>query len=206
MHKDMQQLLNAYLDGELQGFHLNTLQAHLDSCPICRKELEELRFISDLLQAEPSPEFAPAERFVSDLTLRLPRRTVSQTLPQFSTLAWWLVPVGLLCAWFFVQTVFTLTNLVTAAQMTGLLGQAAHWLGGGQETVWYSAATSLFRWQSASMQPSLTLLNTVTVFGVNLVGGFLWQALIVLLYLAWLFLSWRGREPRLGGMRFPPVI
>lgn len=200
MHEDMHTLLNAYLDGELHGARLMEIRNHLALCESCRNELKELRFVSDLLQAAPSPEFMTTERFVSNLTLRLPRQTLYELPPKAGPLAWWLVPVGLMGAWFFVQTVFTLTAVITAAQTTGLLGQATNWLGGGQETVWYAATTGLFGAQVGGAQSTLSLLNELNVFGVNLLGGFLWQALIALLYWGWLIAWWFRR--RLQPMQF----
>src|SRR5512137_1183587 len=113
MHKDMHPLLNAYLDGEMQVTSFQEFKIHIASCEICQGELKELSLISDLLHAASTPEFMPAERFASNLALNLPRRT-RRTLPiQPGQVAWWLIPVGLLAVWFFVQTVFYLTNLVT---------------------------------------------------------------------------------------------
>lgn len=195
MHEDLRTILNAYLDGELNGWRLRKMETHLATCAACRNELRELRLVSDLLQADPAPEFTPAGRFVSQLTLSLPRRTLRGVPPKPGSLAWWLVPAGLLGAWFFVQTVFTLTGVVTAANMTGLLGHAASWLGSGQESIWFSVATSLVGGPAVG-QPTLSLLNNVSVFGANLLSGFLWQAMIVLLYWAWLFLWWLRRGPQ----------
>jgi anti-sigma factor RsiW len=197
MHDEMQALLNAYLDGVLHGRRLREMETHLASCAACRNELEELRLVSDLLQADPAPEFIPTERFVSQLTLSLPRRTLRDRPPKPVTLAWWLIPAGLLGAWFFVQTVFTLTNVVTAANLTGLLGFASNWLGSGQESVWFSTATSLFGKQVIGILPALSTLNNVSVFAAGLLSGFLWQAVIVLLYWVWLFFWWlrRGQQP-----------
>ena len=194
MHEKMRTLLNAYLDGELHGQPLQELEHHLASCTDCQNELRELRLVSEILQADPSPKFTPAERFISQLTLSLPRNSPSVQAPKPGSLAWWLVPAGLLGAWFFVQTVFTLTDVVIAANITGLLGHTASWLGsGGQETIWFSAATSMFGGLAAS-QPALSLVNNVSVFGGSQVSGFFWQAVIVLLYWAWLFAWWlRGR-------------
>ena len=45
-------------------------------------------------------------------------------------------------------------------------------------------------------QPALSLLNTLTVTGTNLLDGFLWQALIVSLYWGWLAVWWFMRRPR----------
>lgn len=196
MHEDMRALLSAYLDGELHGTRLMEMKLHLSACEACRNELKELRLVSDLLQAAPDPEFMPAGRFASNLMLTLPRRTRVDLPPKPGSLVWWLVPAGLLVAWFFVQTVFTLTDAVTAAQISGLLGQAARWLSGGQETVWFAAITSLFGSQAAPAQPALSLLNTLNVTGTNLLDGFLWQALIVLLYWGWLLVWWFIRRPR----------
>jgi hypothetical protein len=194
MHEDMRTLLNAYLDGELHDTRLLEIQRHLSSCESCRNELIELRLVSDLLRADPPPEFMPAERFVSNLTLSLPRRNL-QDLPQKSgSLAWWLVPAGLLGVWFFVQTVFALTDVVTAVGLTGMPGHIVNWLGGGHQMVWFVAVASLFGGQSGGVQSTLSLLNGVNVLGANLLKGFLWQALIVMLYWGWLFAWWLLRR------------
>jgi len=196
MHEDMRALLSAYLDGELRGTRLLEMKLHLSACEACRNELKELRLVSDMLQAAPLPDFTPAGRFASNLILSLPRRTMRDLPPKPGSMAWWLAPAGLLAAWFFVQTVFTLTSAVSAAQMTGMLGQAVQWLSGGQETVWFAAVTSLFGSQAGAAQPTLSLLNSLTVYGTNLLDGFLWQALIVLLYWGWLSVWWFRRGPR----------
>jgi anti-sigma factor RsiW len=195
MHENMRPLLNAYLDGELVGRRLLEMEAHLGSCTACRDELNELKLVSDLLQADPAAEFIPTERFVSQLTMSLPRRSLHEQPVQPASLTWWLVPAGLLGAWFFVQTVFTLTGVVSTANLSGLLGHASSWLGGGQETIWFSTLTSLVGRQAAGAQSTLSLLNKASVFGVNLVGGFLWQAVIVLLYWGWLLYWWLRGSP-----------
>lgn len=193
MHEDMRTLLNAYLDGELHGMRLLQLQNHLASCALCRDELKELRQVSDLLHAAPAPEFASADRFVANLTLNLPRRTLRDRPPRPGSLAWWLVPAGLMFAWFFVRTVFALSNVVVAADVTGLAGNTLGWMGGsGQETVWFAAA-NLFGGQGSG---TLSMLNTLNILGGDLLSSFLWQALIVLLYWGWLAAWWFTRRPR----------
>ena len=199
MHKDMHPLLNAYMDGELQGTSLQEFKIHLASCEICQDELKELSLVSDLLHAAPIPEFMPAERFASNLMLNLPRRALSNLPMQPGQVAWWLIPVGLLVAFFFVQTVFTLTNLVTAASAIGLLGQFGNWFGGEKLTIWFVAVTNLFGGQVNAIRATLTWLNELNVFGVILLTSFLWQALIVLLYWGWLFVwSFRRRQKSLS--------
>jgi hypothetical protein len=169
------------------------MQTHLASCVICRNELKELRIVSDILKAAPAPQAVPVEHFVSQMTLNLPRRTLADRPPKPGSLAWWIVPAGLIGAWFFVQTLFTLTNTVTAIDLTGLLGKASIWLGGGQENIWLSAIANLFGGQTTG---TVSLLNNVSVFGGGLLSGFLWQAAIVLLYWGWLAIWWLRRGPR----------
>jgi anti-sigma factor RsiW len=198
MHEDVRNQLNAYLDSELHGTRLQEMKLHLASCDACRHELQDLRFVSELLQAAPVPEFMPAERFASNLAMRLPRRTSTDLPPKQGSLAWWLVLAGLLGAWFFVQTVFTVTGLVEAADTTGLLGQAATWFGSGlHQAAWFAATAGLFGRSTDGLQSTLSMLNGLDIFGVNLLKGFLWQALIVLLYWCWLFAWWLGRRPRI---------
>jgi len=201
MHEEMHTLLNSYLDGELHGQRLREMETHLSSCSACQDGLRELRLVSEFLQAGSAPEVIPAERFISELTLSLPRRPLHNRSSKPGSLAWWLVPAGLLGAWFFVQTVLTMTDVVTAAKLTGMLGQAASWLGSGQETIWFSTVTSLFGRQAIESQPTLSLLNNTNVFAANLLSGFLWQAVIGLLYWAWLFFWWLRRSPRTAKMQ-----
>jgi hypothetical protein len=196
MHEDMRAMLNPYLDNELHGRRLLEFESHLASCKSCQNELKELRLVSALLQASPEPEFMPADRFVSNLNMHLPRRNSYDLHSKPGSVAWWLIPAGLMGAWFFVQTVFSLTNLVTAAKATGMFGQAVAWLGGSQQTIWFSAATSLFGRPVSGVESTLSLLNGLNVFGVNLLEGFLWQSLIVILYWGWLLAWWLHRRSR----------
>ena len=92
MHEDMRTLLSAYLDDELHGPRLQEIKLHLAACEACRNELKELRLVSDLLQAAPTPEFIPAGRFASNLVLSLPRRTMRDMASKPGSLAWWLAP------------------------------------------------------------------------------------------------------------------
>jgi len=195
MHEEMRTLLNAYLDSELQGQRLREMETHLASCAICQKELEELRLVSERLQADTALEAPSAERFISQLNLSLPRRPQEDRPPKPVSVVWWLVPAGLLVLLVFIQTVYTLTDVVTAANLTGLLGSASRWVGSGEESHWLSAATTLFGGQILA-QPILSLLNNVSVAIAGLFIGFLWQAGIVLLYWAWLCFWWLRHNPR----------
>lgn len=190
--------LNAYLDGELGGLRLRQVEQHLERCAACRAELEALRGLSALLrETPPAAEFTPTGRFVSNLTSSLPRRPDASQPRKAASPGWWLVPAGLLGAWFFLRTALTLTGVFTAADATGLLGQATSWLDSGQQqAVWFTALTGLFGGQmTGTQQSTLSLLNRVNIFGANLWNGFLWQAAIVLLYWVWLAGWWLSRRP-----------
>ena len=192
MHNELYPLLNAYLDGELRGKRLREMQAHLDACEICRAEWTELRRVSDLVRTAPAPRFTPAERFASNLTLSLPRRRQRVQPQRFPPLAWWLVPAGLLGLWFFLQTVFALTNVVHLANVGGLLGQTAPWLSDGQsQTVWFAVTSNLFGIQlTAGEQSALSLLNDVNIFGADLFQHLFWHSGLLLLCLGWI-VAWR---------------
>jgi hypothetical protein len=197
MHEDMRTLLNAYLDDGLHGTRLLEVKLHLASCPACREELKELRLVSDLLQAAPAPQFMPVERFVANLNLILPRRLLRDRPPKPGSLAWWLVPAALLALFYFVRTVVTLTSVVTVADVSGLLGSTA-WLDAGQQAAWYGDLMSLFGGQVGEAQPALSTLNSLAVWGGNLLDGLLWQVGILLLYWGWLAVWWLRRGPRLA--------
>lgn len=191
--------LNAYLDGELGGLRQRQVEQHLERCAACRAELEALRGLSALLrETPPAAEFTPTGRFVTNLMLSLPRHPDASQPRKAASLGWWLAPAGLLGAWFFLRTVLTLTGVFTAADATGLLGQANAWFTGGQpQAAWFVAITSLFGGQmSTAQQSTLSLFNQVSVFGGDLFSGFLWQAAIVLLYWVWLAAWWFRHAPR----------
>jgi anti-sigma factor RsiW len=198
MHEDMHNLLNAYLDGELHGTRRLEMKNHIASCPSCQEEIKELQTISELLQAAPVPDFISPERFISNLTLSLPRRDQPVRSMKPAPMIWWLAPVGLLLAWFFVRTVFTLASVVAVTDSANLLGQASSWFGEGLDAFWFPAMSGLLAGQGAGISSALSLLNEINVIGADLLSGFLWQAGIALLYMGWLALWWFTRRPQLN--------
>jgi anti-sigma factor RsiW len=199
MHKDLFPLLNAYLDGELHGARLRHMEHHLTECEICRTELTDLRHVSDLLRAAPSPEFTPADRFASNLILNLPRRPQRPQPHSAAHWTWWLVPAGLIGLLFFVQTVFAMTNLVHVANVSGLIGPSAPWLTETPpQTAWFAVTSNVFGARlTGSEQSTLSVLNGIQVFGADLFQRLFWQAAILLAGLAWFFL-WQVRRAPLS--------
>jgi len=207
-------LLGAYVDGELQGPRLRQVEEHLKKCTGCRKELAELRRLSSLLQATvPMEDFTPADQFAANMVLRLsaqdaklgrPRRAGVAPSHKPTDFIWWLVPVGVLGAWIFIQAVFTVSTVVSTADLTGLLGNSAAWLGGGSgQSLWFSTTMSVFGNQiQGSSRTLLDLLNGFSVFGSSVFIQLLVQAGIALVYWIWLGLWWNRRKaaPQLPAM------
>ena len=188
--------LNAYLDGELGGRRLRQVEAHLDGCAGCRAELASLSALSTLLRKTPPPvQFTPPERFATRLALRLPRNPQPAPRNRAVGLAGWLVPAGLLLAWIFVQSVFLVSTLVTAADGAGLLpAETALLEGTPQHSLLFGAPLELFGSQlGEGSRATLNLLDEVSLVGSSLVTGLLWQAGIGLLYIGWLVL-WFVRD------------
>ena len=190
-------LLGAYLDGELHGLRLRQVEDHLAKCAACRKELAELCGLSTLLQESlPTEAFTPTDRFVANLALTLPRRPVTVPSRKPLEFIWWLVPVGVLGAWVFLQTVITVSTLVSTADLTGLFGNAAAWLQNTPlNTLWFSASMGLFGNQiQGSGRTTLDLLNDFSIFGSTITMQLVLQAGIALLYWVWLGLWWNRRR------------
>lgn len=198
MNGHVTEWLDAYLDDELSNARLRKVQVHLEECASCREELEELRRVSQLLQSAPMPEFTPVEQFVGRVTLQLPRGSARVQPKKQSSLIWWLIPVVLLGAWFFIQTVFTLSGMVSMLDAANLLGSASRlFTDGSGQTLWFTATMDLLGGLlGGEQQTALSIANQLSVFTSRAVGQFLWQAVVALLYLAWLGFWWlrRGQQ------------
>jgi anti-sigma factor RsiW len=189
--------LNAYLDGELSGWHLERVEKHLAECSACRTELEALRRVSLLVQQVPLPQsFRSAARFTEQVMLQLPR---AQARPARRELGWWLTPAALLLAYAFVQAVFWLSTGIWTAGQAGLLGEAAAWL--APRTQDAGLLTGAFQW--LGVMPAGTL-QQIAMFsesiGWNLMVQLVLEGGLALLYLGWLLVWWQRRQPRLSGL------
>ncbi len=206
MIEHVTELLGAYMDGELQGTRRRQVEAHLQKCTGCRKELEELRHLSSLLQASvPMEAFPPAEKFAANMVLQIsaqnskirsPRRAGTAPSQKPLSFIWWLAPVGVLGAWVFAQAVFSLGSLLSAANAAGLLGNLPAWVSTmPQQSLWFSASVGLFGGQlNSTIKTVLDILNYFSVTGASLAIQLILQAGIALAYWAWLALWWRRRK------------
>ncbi len=194
MHDKMKPLLNAFLDGELHGSSLLEMKNHLSACPACQQELKELRLVSKELKSAAGPHFMPVERFIANLNLKLPRRIPGSQPVKPASLGWWLIPVGLLGTWLFISTAMTLISLVNVADSGNLLGSAGTWLDGSQQAFWYESVKGNLVSQPGWLESGVSVLNSVSVIGVNFLAGVLWQAGILVLYMGWLIVWWVRRD------------
>jgi len=195
MTEHVKQWLNAYLDGELRGESLNQVEHHLDECVECSAELDELRGLSALLQeTPPAGEFISTERFVSNLTLTLPRQPGHSQPRKIFEIGWWLTPVGILGTWLFLQVTFLLSRLVLTASNAGLLGNTfASFKGNPPQAQWLEILARLLGDQPGFYQMTISALNKADLFVQNIQGAFIWQALLAIIYLVWLA-SWWFRQ------------
>lgn len=209
MPEHINEWLNAYLDGELRGARLHQVENHLAGCAECRAELAGLQGLSALLrETDPAGKFISTERFVSNLTLNLPRQPEQAQPRKALEIGWWLIPVGVLGTWAFLQVTFSLSWLVQVASNAGLLGSTFTWLQANPPQMeWFATLTNLFGGQlDFTGRLLLSTLNDSDLFIRNLVGPFLWQAILAVAYLGWLAAWWfrqQGQSSNSGTLEFP---
>jgi predicted anti-sigma-YlaC factor YlaD len=188
--------LAAYHDGELRGRRLRQVENHLAECAACRAELNELRCLSALLQESAAVEgLMPAERFVAQVGLRLPRRPTKPAWQRTLETGWRLAPAGLVGAWAFVQAVSIVAGVVLIAlQVCGVdvlgLQQPAH-----HET-WLMVALNYLG--AGLNETILIVMKTLDVLAWGLTLHLTATLAIVLLYWSWLASLWaRHRHQQL---------
>ena len=185
--------LNAYLDGELHGSRLHTLEAHLAECEACKAELQSLQDLSGLLHKVPMPEFTSPERFATQVNLLLPQRPVTASRSRLFEMGWWMIPFALLAAWAFITTASIVSNMVSAANNFGLVDVA--------NTLLVSGSSDTVNWTSTLGQFGLLDSNSLQWFEItesysrNVIPQFVWQVSIALLYLTWIAIWW-ARQTR----------
>lgn len=189
MEQHVTDRIAAYHDGALPAMQRQRVEAHLANCAACRAELETLEALTTLLHAAPpaATTLAP-ERFVAQVGLRLPRRPERTAWQQAAEVGWRLIPVGVLGAWTFVQTVLILgTALLIVATLAGVtetLAPMGTWLNQFPGYLPNAATTALRGWINGALT-------------VGIVTGFLG---IAGLYGSWLA-SWWLRQQAVDGKR-----
>jgi anti-sigma factor RsiW len=146
--------LSAYYDDELHGSRQQQVEEHLSVCPACQAELEALHKLSILLQEAPSPEHRhSAQRFRSQVMLRLPPAARQPGWPRALKAGWQLAPLGAVLIWVFGQAVWLVASLVSAWGLPLGLSRA------GVPGRWLSLAGALPGWGGVENIIVLGLLN-----------------------------------------------
>jgi hypothetical protein len=209
MAEHIKEWLYTYLDGELRGARLRQVESHLAECGECRAELDGMQALSALLrETAPAGKFISTERFVSNLTLSLPRQPEPPQPRKALEIGWWLIPVSVLGIWVFLQVTFSLSSLVQTASDAGLLGNTFAWFQGNPpQTQWFATLMGLFGSQlGITSQMVLSPLNNADLFIHNLIGPFVWQAILAIVYLGWLVSWWfrqQNQSSTSGTVKFP---
>ena len=155
--QDVDQQLDAYLDGTIAAGERVAIDAHLDQCAACRDALDAMRRI--LAESHTLPrEILPAR----DLWLDLAPRLASRAKPPAAWRSWPRSPAGLAAA------------AVLLIALGGAIGATTtHWLRPATDTAFavararYTAATAILAEQLAA-DPTLLAVTTRSVIAQDL--------------------------------------
>src|ERR671910_2535978 len=192
MSKHVTEFLNTYLDGELHGSRLHQVEDHLMECEACQAEFDALQAVSQLLQEVPTPDFTPPERFAAQVSLRLPHSKPVAPGRKALEIGWWMIPVGLLAAWVFINTTFLVDDMLSVANNFGLLTSVSDWMAFG--------TSNAANWSTTLGQFGVLRGNTLdfAVFTETFTRTSLPQLIlhisISLLYLSWIAIWWARRR------------
>jgi anti-sigma factor RsiW len=173
--------LDVYVDGELSAEQRQRVNTHLLQCDRCRCLVAQRKSLSTTLQDMPAVHGLKSEtRFVAEIGLQMgDRRSVLS--PNLTSWLWYLVPLTLLLAVVFIQTVTLLTTAVSA------FPEANQVLQGSMSVM-----------QSTLAIPLLTGTTFEMVSGIGILdwgwaAGLISLAVIGILYVSWLagWLVWR---------------
>lgn len=195
MAKHVSEWLNAYHDGELRGSRLHQVEAHLAQCEACQAELESLEGLSALLQEVPAPRVT--ERFVSQVNLRLPHKRVTVSRKQIFEVGWWMLPVGILASWIFVNVAFVLGDVLSVAGTLGLLSGMSDWLAFGPANDIYVSTT--IGHMGVLNGSGLNWAETIETFTRMSLPQLTLQISIAMLYLVWIAVWWTRHMHRERG-------
>lgn len=176
--------LGAYLDGEVNETLRGQIEAHLAACPDCRRELEELRQLSALLQASPVPLSPQSDADFARAVVTQMTRPVPPLWQRGLAAGWRYAPLVLFAGWAFFQAV----QWVSTALLIGLR------LVPGGRALLPSGGTPQGSFLLEILRMSLPgNLTDQTIEGLSWLAPFNPLALlnmVVLVVLALLFLSW----------------
>jgi predicted anti-sigma-YlaC factor YlaD len=194
MNGHMTPWIAAYHDGELRGRRLRQVEEHLAECATCRAELKELQCLSALLHESPAAEgLLPADRFVAQVGLQLPRRPTKPVWQRTLETSWRLTPVGLVGMWAFIQAVFIVAGVtLIVLQISGIDTLGLQQTGHGE--TWLTEALGYVGVGLGNT--TMTILKVLDMLRAGIVFYLTATIAIVLLYWSWLASLWARRRHR----------
>jgi len=197
MSKHVTEWLSAYADGELRGSRLQHVKTHLAECEVCQMELESLDRLSGLLQEVPVPGFIPSERFAAQVSLRLPHPKRATSSKRVLEIGWWMIPVGLLASWVFINVSFLMRDVLSVANNFGLLTSVS-------DGILFVTANPA-NWSATLGQigvlngTTLDLASAMERFARTSLPQITLQISVAFLYLSWIAIWWaRDRRQEHG--------
>jgi len=175
--------LMAYYDGELDKARQKQVEAHLAECPECRRELGEMRSLSQVLGSDelPQAELTGAATFWQGVQSQLPeRRPAAAPAERHRALLRWSPGIGLLLINGLLQVAAAAGTVLLL--VPSRLWSLPDWAGFGYQI----AADSSLGWLAWLVPGSFSWLGLV-LWWLTLSAG-----------LAVLYLAWLGYELRYG--------
>ena len=113
MNEHVARWLEAYHDGELNSRRYQQAETHLSTCKTCRAELESIQVLSTLLAEAPKAStLISPEAFVTQVSLRLPRKPKQTNWQRVYRTSWRLAPIGILTTWAFLQAAIIVSGIL----------------------------------------------------------------------------------------------
>ena len=185
MNGHLEHWLDAYLDGELSASQIRQAEAHLESCPTCKAELEQRRALSPLLRAESAAEGLKSEqRFVAEIGLRLQRKPdIRRKAARPAVIAWGMIPIALTLVWVFDQTVMI---------VSGVMG----WIPGAGEALTEGLSAGI-PWLPLPevVREGIGWLGAPGLGGWNALSGWITLLVVSLLFTGWFAGWWVSQRP-----------
>ena len=179
------ELLNAYLDGELNPQQRRKFEVHLESCEECQVELEALDTLSGMLAEAPLPEFSTPDQLAANVSLKLPRKPYQDASSRAGfNEVWWLAPAGLLMLWLVLSTATLGLDLFGAVSGIDLAGNLP--MNAGATANYASLLGRVGLLEASTLEWLVPSEQLMRQFIVNIV----WQVALALLYLSWIVIWW----------------
>lgn len=184
MSEHIGSLLDAFLDNELSPSMTRIVEAHLECCAQCQRELKQRRQLIELLkEAAPIPIVRSEDQFVLDVYSQLkPRVSKDWTFQRILKVGWQAIPVGLLLTIIFIQIAF-------------MLGNATQFIPGGKEMLLGSlpglpGGITL----SDSAQMIIELFRIYYLPAWDWITGIIATFIISITYIAWMVIWWGQQQ------------